>query len=80
MHIMNNAYNMELCVKKYCIQITLKNQLMVAIDFHSIFFPTMEVNGCPKLVCLTTFFKISSFVFNRRKKLIQVRNNLRVSK
>jgi len=27
-----------------------------------------------------SFFKISSFVFNRRKKLIQVCNNLRVSK
>jgi len=27
-----------------------------------------------------SFFKISSFVFSRRKKLIQVCNNLRVSK
>jgi len=31
-------------------------------------------------VWLPTFFKISSFVFNRRKKLIQVWNNSRVSK
>ncbi len=49
-------------------------QLMVAIDFHSIFFH-MEVNG----QLLPTFFKISSFVLNIRKKLIKVWNNLRVS-
>jgi len=30
-------------------------------------------------VWLSTFFKISSFVFSRRKKCIQVWNNLRVS-
>lgn len=32
-----------------------------------------------KTVCLPTFFRLSSFVFNRIKKLIHVRNNLRVS-
>ncbi len=31
-------------------------------------------------VCLPAFFKISSFVFSRRKKLMQVCNVLRVSK
>jgi len=36
----------------------------------------MEVNGADQLL----FFKISYFVFNRRKKLIQVWNKLRVSK
>jgi len=34
----------------------------------------------PSTVWLPTFFKISSFVFSRRKKFIQVWNNLRVSK
>jgi len=48
------------------------------IDFHSIFFSTMEVNGAKQL--FQTFFKISSFVFSRRNKLVQVYNNLRVSR
>jgi len=33
---------------------------------------TMEVNGVQSTVWLPTFFKISYFLFNRRKKLIQV--------
>ncbi len=41
-------------------------QLMVPIDFHSIYFLTMEVNGNQKLFGSSTFFKISSFVFNIR--------------
>ncbi len=41
---------------------------------------TMEVNGYRQLFWRPTFFKISSFVFSRRKKLIQVWNKLRVSK
>ncbi len=35
---------------------------------------------CPKTAWLQTFFKISSFVFGRTKKFIQVWNYLRVSK
>ncbi len=35
---------------------------------------------CPKTACLQTFFKISSFVFIRTNKFIQVWNYLRVSK
>jgi len=35
---------------------------------------------CPSTVWFQSFFKIYSFVFSRRKKLIQVCNNLRVSK
>jgi len=31
---------------------------------------TMEVNAVPSTVWLPTFFKMSSFVFNRIKKLI----------
>jgi len=48
------------------------------IDFHSIFFllwKSMVSNNW-----FQSFFKISSFVFIRRKKLIQVCKNLRVSK
>jgi len=48
---------------------------MDPIDFHSIFSPhTMEINVYGQLFD-HTFFKISSFVFNRRKKLMQVWNN-----
>ncbi len=39
---------------------------------------TMEVNGDQRLFGLHRIFKISSFVFNRRNKLIQT-YNLRVS-
>jgi len=50
------------------------------IDFHSIYFLLWK-----SMVPITTdwfqsFFKISSFVFSRRKKLMQVCNNLRVTK
>ncbi len=55
-------------------------QFWHTIDFHSIFFfPTMEVNGAPKQPGYT-FFRISSFVFSRTKKFLQVWNKLRVSK
>ncbi len=50
------------------------------IDFHSICLSTMEVNRAPKQPCYKTFFKVSSFVFGRTKKFIQVWNYLRVSK
>jgi len=33
----------------------------------------------PSTIWLAKFFKISSFVFSRRKKFIQIWNNLRVS-
>jgi len=44
-------------------------QLTLAIDIHSIFFlwKSMATVNC----LVTTFFKISSFVFNRTKKLMQ---------
>ncbi len=44
-----------------------------------LFFPTMEVNGALKQPGYK-LFKISSFVFGRTKKFIQVWNYLRVSK
>ncbi len=42
------------------------------VDFQSISFLTMEVIGDQQLFGYSKFFKISSFVFNIRKKLIQV--------
>jgi len=36
------------------------------------FFLWMEVNGIHQLSCLPTLFKISSFVFSRKKKFIEV--------
>jgi len=51
------------------------------IDFHSVFFFFYGRQWCQTTVWFQSFFKISSFVFNRRKKLIQVIcNKLRVSK
>ncbi len=55
-------------------------QFWGTIDFHSIFFPTMEVNGAPKQPDYKLILQISSFVFGRTKKFIQVWNYLRVSK
>ncbi len=54
-------------------------QLLVPIDFHSRERNTIEVNGGPSTVWLI-FFKISSFMFNIRKKLKQVWNDMRVTK
>ncbi len=44
------------------------------------FFSYYGSQWCPKTAWLQTFFKISSFVFSRTKKFIQVWNYLRVSK
>ncbi len=55
-------------------------QFWGTIDFHSIFFSYYGSQWCPKTAWLQTFFKISSFVFGRTKKFIQVWNYLRVSK
>ncbi len=52
--------------------------LMVPIDFHSISFPTMELNGNEQLFDSSKFFKISCFVFNIRKKGIQVWNDMAI--
>jgi len=60
----------------------LKNDgrhLMYPIDFNSRENNTMEVNGVHQLSGYRHFSK-SSFVFSRRKKFIEVSNNLRVSK
>ncbi len=57
-----------------------KQQFWGTIDFHSIFFSYYGSQWCPKTAWLQTFFKITSFVFSRTKKFIQVWNYLRVSK
>ncbi len=46
----------------------------------SVFIPYYGSQWCPKTAWLQIFFKISSFVFSRTKKFIQVWNDLRVSK
>ncbi len=59
---------------------TLLSSQLTAIDFHSIFFHTMEVNGYRQLFGHQHSSKYNLFVLNRRKKLIQVWNNLKVRK
>ncbi len=54
-------------------------QFWGTIDFHSIFFLLWK-SIVPQNSWLQTFFRISSFVFGRTKKFIQVWNYLRVSK
>ncbi len=50
----------------------LTKQLLVPIDFHSIFL-YYESQWLPSTFWLSRFFKISSFVFNtKHKKFIQV--------
>ncbi len=55
-------------------------QVWGTIDFYSGVFSYYESQCCPKICLVTNFFKISSFVFGRTKKWIQVWNYLRVSK
>ncbi len=45
-----------------------------------VFFSYYGSQWCPKTAWLQTFFRISSFVFSRTKKFIQVWNHLRVCK
>ncbi len=66
--------------KKTFWRMLVTKQLLVAIDFHSIFFPYYGSQWLPSIVRLPTFFKTSSFVFNSTNKFIQVWNNLMVSK
>ncbi len=54
--------------------------LIFGIWYIWYFFPCYGSLWEPSTVWLPLFLKISSFVFNRIKKLIQVWNNLRVSK
>ncbi len=59
-------------ILKYSMLIT--KQLLVAIDFHIMETNTNVYYGSqwlPDNVCFPTFFKISSFVFNKRKTLMR---------
>ncbi len=62
------------------IQRKITEQFWGTIDYCSIYFPTMEVNGAPKQPGYKLSSKISSFVFSRTNKFIQVWNYLRVRK
>ncbi len=53
-------------------------QLMVPIDFHSIYFPAMEVNGDQPRGFGSSKYVIC--VQRTRNKLIQVWNKIRMSK
>jgi len=53
---------------------------MVTVDFHRIIFPTMEVKGSINCLVFNNFSECLILCSNRRKKLIQVWNKLRVSK
>jgi len=55
----------------------ITKQLTGPIDFHSRKKKILWKSMGP--VRLLPFFHISSFVFSRRKKFVQVLNNLRVS-
>ncbi len=55
-------------------------QFWGTIDFHSIFSFLQWKSMVPQNSLLQTFFKISSFVFGRTNKFIEVCNYLRVSK
>ncbi len=50
----------------------LTEQLPVAIDLNSMVGKNYGSQWLPSTVWLPTFFKISSFVFDRRKKFMQV--------
>ncbi len=53
---------------------------LVAIDLHWFFYPYYGCQWLPATVWFPTFLIVSSFVFNRRNKFIQVWNSFRVSK
>ncbi len=53
-------------------------QLLVPIDFHSIYFLIMKVKGDQQLFGISKFFKILYFAFNNIKnKPIQVWNDMK---
>ncbi len=67
-------------IKYDILKMLVIKQLMVPIDFHSIYVPTMELSVDQQVFSSSKFFKISCFVFNIKNKLIQVWNDVRVSK
>jgi len=59
----------------------LIKQISIPIDFNSMYFFFLLWKSMGNEICLIkTFFQISSFVFSRTNKHIEVWNNLKVSK
>ncbi len=80
--VVPNLYECLLCwtQRKIFWRMWKTEQFWGTIDFHSIFFLLWKsMVKTVKTAWLQTFFKISSFVFGRTKKFIQVWNYLRVS-
>jgi len=67
-------------LKKIFWRMSGTKQLWGSISFHSMENKYYGSQWWPTNVWFQTFFKISSFVFSRRKKCIMVWNNLSVSK
>jgi len=72
-HVLTNL-NEFLCSVKHKIHFE-ECWFLVAIDFFSYYGSQWET----ATVWLPTFIKMCCFMFNRRKKLIQVWHNMRVS-
>ncbi len=71
------SFFLMLNIKEGILKNAGNQMVMVPTDFHSIFFFYNRSQWGPTTVW---FFKISSFVFNIRNKLIQVWNDMRVNK
>ncbi len=72
------SFFLMLNIKKYILK-NVGNQTVDGPHWRPYSFPTIEVNRDQQLIGSSEFFKISSFVFNIRKKLTQVWNDMRVS-
>ncbi len=80
------------CVQNLFVQPNTKEDISLFVTrfVTRLFWGTIDVHSrkkkyygsqwCPRTALFPTFFRISSFVFSRTKKFIQVWNNLRVSK
>ncbi len=66
---LQNLYEFLSCAehkRAYFLRMLGTKQFLAPTDFHTIFFSTKQETAT---VSLTTFFKISSFMLNRGKKL-----------
>jgi len=58
----------------------LIKQISFPIDYHGMYFFLLWKSMGNEICLIKTFFEISSFVFSRTNKHIEVWNNMRVSK
>jgi len=58
----------------------LIKQISFPIDYHSMYFFLIWESMGNEICLIKTFFQISSFVFSRTNKHIEVWTNMRVSK